>query len=100
LRKNLHFLITLSLILIAVYLDAGSGKDINIRLLVAFPGALLSGVGLVFYSRIVSPFSKKVAANFVFAGSFMFCCAMLTGIVPSDVIFIKILSPQILPVNK
>ena len=78
--------LTLSLILFAVYLDAGSGKDINIRLLVAFPGALLSGVGLVFYSRIVSPFSKKVAANFVFAGSFMICYAVLTGIVPSDVI--------------
>ncbi len=76
----------LSLILFAAYLDAGSGKDINTRLLVAFPGGLLSGIGLVIYSRIVRTFSKKVAVNFILAGSFMICYALLTGIVPSDVI--------------
>ncbi len=76
----------LSLILFAAYLDAGSGKDINTRLLVAFPGGLLSGIGLVIYSRTVRTFSKKVAVNFILAGSFMICYALLTGIVPSDVI--------------
>ncbi len=76
----------LSLILIAAYLDLGSGKDINTRLLVAFPGGLLSGIGLVAYSRIVRTFSRNAAINFILAGSFMICYSHLTGVIPSDVI--------------
>lgn len=84
--KALIGIFALILILFAAYLDVGTGKDINTRLLVAFPGGLLSGIGLVIYSRIVRTFSKKVAVNFIFAGSFMICYALLTGIVPSDVV--------------
>ncbi len=76
----------LSLILVAAYLDLGSGKDINTRLLVAFPGGLLSGIGLVAYSRIVRTFSRNAALNFILAGSFMICYSLLTGVIPSDVI--------------
>ncbi len=76
----------LSLILIALYYDAGTGKDINTRSFVAFPGGLLSGIGLIMYSRTVRTFSANVAKNFIFAGSFMICYAILTGVIPSDVV--------------
>jgi len=76
----------LSLILVTTYLDIGTGKDITTRIFVAFPGGLLSGIGLVMYSRTVRPFSRNVAINFIFAGSFMICYALLTGMIPSDVI--------------
>jgi signal transduction histidine kinase len=79
-------ILALSLILIAVYFDLGSGNDINTRRFVAFPGGLLSGFGLVLYSRVVKTFSRNVAINFIFAGSFMICYSLLSGIVPSDVI--------------
>jgi two-component system NtrC family sensor kinase len=75
-----------SLILVAVYLDFQIGKDTNTRNLVAFPGGLLSGIGLMIYSRTVRAFSENVAINFILAGSFMVCYSFLTGVVPSDVI--------------
>ncbi|WP_136809890.1 sensor histidine kinase [Desulfosediminicola flagellatus] len=73
-----------ALILLAISIDLKGGTDINVRRMVAFPGGLLSGIGLIFYSRTVKPFSKKVAANFIFAGVFMICYAVFTGIIPSD----------------
>ena len=76
----------LSLILVAAYLDFGSGRDTNTRHFVAFPGGLLSGIGLVIYSRTVRPFSENVAVNFILAGSCMICYAFLTGVVASGAI--------------
>lgn len=76
----------LFLIIIVTYLDLGSGTDVYTRLLLAFPGGLLSGVGLMKYSGIVRTFSRNVATNFILAGSCMICYAFLTGVVPSDVI--------------
>jgi two-component system NtrC family sensor kinase len=76
----------LSLIVVAASLDLGSGTDIYTRLFLAFPGGLLSGVGLVKYSGVVRSFSQNVATNFILAGSCMTCYAFLTGVVPSEVI--------------
>lgn len=76
----------LSLILVTAYLDLGSEKDIYTRVFVAFPGGLLSGIGLVMYSRTVRAFSQDVANNFIFAGSCMVCYSILTGLISSDVI--------------
>ena len=76
----------LSLILVTTYFDLGSGQDITTRMFVAFPGGLLSGIGLIMYSRTVRSFSRNVAINFIFAGSCMICYAILTGVIPSDVI--------------
>lgn len=84
--KVLVGVLAISLTTVATYLDLGSGGDIHTRQLLAFPGGLLSGVGLVKYSKVVRAFSRKVATNFILAGSFMTCYAFLTGIVPSDVI--------------
>ena len=84
--KALVGILALSLILFAAYLDLGSGNDINTRLLVAFPGGLLSGIGLVLYSRTVRNFSSSVAANFILAGSCMVCYAVLSGLIPSEVV--------------
>lgn len=76
----------LSLIMVATYLDFEMGKDTHIRNFVAFPGGLLSGIGLVLYSRTVRTFSENVAINFIMAGSCMVCYAFLTSVVPSAVI--------------
>jgi signal transduction histidine kinase len=76
----------LSLILFAAYLDLGSGYDINTRLLVAFPGGLLSGIGLVLYSRTVRNFSSSAATNFILAGSCMVCYAVVSGLIPSEAV--------------
>ncbi len=77
---------SLSLVLFAAYLDLGSGKDIYTRHLVAFPGGLMSGIGLILYSRTVRNFSSNTAVNFILAGSCTICYAILSGLVPSYVI--------------
>ena len=74
----------LALIITAFLLDLRSGGDHNTRLLIAFPGGLMAGVGLVMYSRTVRSFSENVAVNFIAAGSFMVCYAVLTGLLHSD----------------
>ncbi len=84
--KGLVGAFALTLILSAAYLDFGSGNDINTRLLVAFPGGLSSGIGLVLYSRTVRNFSSSVAINFILAGSCMTCYAVLSGLIPSEAV--------------
>jgi two-component system, NtrC family, sensor kinase len=84
--KALIGISSLTLIVAAIYFDLGNGKDINTRMFVALPGGLLSGIGLIMYSRTVRTFSKNVAINFIFAGSFMVCYAISSGIIPSNVI--------------
>jgi len=74
----------LGLIVAAMVLDIRSDTDINVRRIVAFPGGLLAGIGLILYSRTVQSFSRKVAVNFILAGGFMICYAIFTGIIPSD----------------
>jgi len=76
----------LSLFVATIYFDIKSGKDINTRIFVAFPGGLLSGIGLIMYSRTARTFSKNVAINFIFAGSFMIGYSILSGIIPSNVV--------------
>ncbi len=76
----------LMLILGAMYFDLDSGKDINVRRFIAFPGGLLAGIGLIIYSRTVRSFSVKVAGNFIVAGICMTFYALFTGIIPSDFI--------------
>jgi len=76
----------LSVILVALYYDFVNGTDMNTRVCVAFPGGLLSGIGLILYARTVGPFSRKRARNFVYAGSFMICYAVLSGLVTSETI--------------
>jgi signal transduction histidine kinase len=84
--KVLAGAVALSLILFAAYLDLDSIGNINTRLLVAFPGGMLSGVGLILYSRTVRAFSGNVAVNFILAGSCMICYAVFTGLIPSNVV--------------
>jgi signal transduction histidine kinase len=70
----------------AIYFDLDGGTDNNVRRFVAFPGGLLSGVGLIIYSHTVRSFSARVAGNFILAGVCMIFYALFTGIIPSDVI--------------
>lgn len=76
----------LALIFFAAYLDFGSGGNIYTRLLVALPGGLLSGIGLILYSRTVSVFSRKTATHFILAGSCMIGYAVLSGTLSSHVV--------------
>jgi hypothetical protein len=79
--KGLVGLAAMSVAAVAAFLDFGSGTDIYTRQLLAFPGGLLSGIGLIKYSRVVRSFSKAVATNFILAGTFMICYAFLTGVI-------------------
>ncbi len=95
LYKSLVAAVALTLLLFAIWSDAGSGKDVNVRLFVAFPGGMLSGIGLMLYSRTVRSFSTNVAKNFILAGGFMCCYAVLSGLVPSDAI-VPVLNVQVI----
>ncbi len=74
----------LALTIWAIVIDFRSGHDINVRRIVALPGGLLAGLGLIIYSRTVRTFSIKVSRNFVLAGSLMVCYAIFTGALSSD----------------
>lgn len=67
----------------AARLDFFRGGDGMTRMFVAFPGALLAGFGLIVYSKVVRPFSREVAANFIAAGVCMVIYSLLTGLVSS-----------------
>lgn len=84
--KALVGFLALSLIAYAFILDLGSNRDIYTRYLIAFPGGLLSGVGLILYSRKVRTFSSNAATQFILAGSCMIAYAVLSGLVPSEFI--------------
>ncbi|KJS00328.1 MAG: hypothetical protein VR65_12415 [Desulfobulbaceae bacterium BRH_c16a] len=81
--KALVGAVALALIFFAAYLDLGTGGNINTRLFVAFPGSILSGIGLILYSRTVRAFSSKTATHFILAGSCMICYAFLSGTLSS-----------------
>ena len=76
----------LAVILFAAWLDLGSGRDTYTRMLVAFPGGMLAGIGLILYSRTVRTFSGSTATNFILAGSCMVSYAIFTGLIPSDAV--------------
>lgn len=84
--KTLIGISALSLIVATIYFDIGSGKDVNTRIFVAFPGGLLAGIGLIMYSRTARTFSKNVAINFIFAGSFMIGYSIFSGLIASNVV--------------
>ncbi|MFW2368910.1 MAG: hypothetical protein ACN4GW_21030, partial [Desulforhopalus sp.] len=84
--KSLIAALLLVAICSTIYMDYSTGQDIYIRRFIAFPGGILSGIGLILYSRTVRPLSLAVARNFILAGIFMCCYALLTGIFPSDMI--------------
>jgi two-component system, NtrC family, sensor kinase len=82
--KTLIGVIVLSTISIAFLLDCRSGREVYLRLLVAIPSGLLSGIGLIMYARTVRSFSRNVAMNFILAGSIMLCYALASGPVPTS----------------
>lgn len=73
----------LALALVAARLDFSRGGDTLTRFLLAFPGALLSGIGLILYSKVVRPLSRHVAINFIAAGVCMMVYSALTGLISS-----------------
>ena len=85
--KALIGVIALSTISFAFLLDCRVGREMYLRLLVAIPSGLLSGIGLIMYARTVRPFSRNVAMKFILAGSIMLCYALASGPIPiSEVI--------------
>ena len=57
--------------------------DFRIRNLIALPGALLSGTGLILYSGTVRAVSRKGALNFTGAGISLIVYGIFTGLIPS-----------------
>lgn len=60
-----------------------STADIKVRNFIGFPGAIISSLGLIFYSRTVHHISNKGALNFIGAGVSLACYGVFTGLVPS-----------------
>jgi len=84
--KTLIGAIVLFMISFAFLLDCSSGREMYLRLLVAIPSGLLSGIGLIMYARTVRPISRNVAMNFILAGSTMVCYALASGPLPTFVV--------------
>lgn len=57
--------------------------DLRIRNFIGFPGAIISGLGLILYSQTVRHISRRGALNFVGAGISLACYGVLAGLVPS-----------------
>lgn len=57
--------------------------DARIRNFIGLPGAIISGIGLLFYSRSLKDISEKGAWNFSGAGYALMVYGILTGIIPS-----------------
>jgi len=60
--------------------------DLRIRNLIGLPGALLSGLGFILYSRTVRSISRKGALNFTGAGLSLMAYGLFTGAIPSKTI--------------
>lgn len=90
-KKQLYLLLpVLVLLFIAtLYRNHGgadfsfSGVDLSIRNFIGFPGAIISGLGLMLYSRTVRHVSRRGALHFAGAGFSLACYGALAGLVAS-----------------
>ncbi len=76
------------LLVVSIFNGEGTGfslalVDLRIRNLIGFPGALISGLGLVLYSQTVRHISRRGALHFVGAGVSLACYGVLAGLIPS-----------------
>ena len=81
-------LILLLLMAIFPFHDSLSNADFSfinsrIRNFIGLPAAVCSGLGLILYSRTLTPISSKGARNFVGAGISLMTYGFLTGVIPS-----------------
>jgi len=60
--------------------------DFRIRNLIGLPGAILSGLGFILYSRTVRNVSRKGAFNFSGAGVSLIIYGLFTGAIPSGTV--------------
>lgn len=72
-----------------------SNADIRARNFVGFPGAVITGLGFLFYSRTVRQISRPGAISFAGAGYSMIGYGVLAGLVPSG----TTLPPGAIPVE-
>jgi len=70
----------------AAHSDYFKFADVQSRNLIGFPGALSSGLGLIFFSNTVRNASDKGALNFLGAGVSLIIYGVFMGIVPSGAI--------------
>ncbi len=70
----------------AVHTDFFKFADLRSRNLIGFPGALSSGLGLVFFSKTVRNISDRGALNFFGAGVSLIIYGIFTGTIPSGTI--------------
>jgi len=81
-------LILLLLMAIFPFHDSLSNADFSfinsrIRNFIGLPAAVCAGLGLILYSRTLTPISNKGAKNFVGAGICLMTYGFLTGVIPS-----------------
>jgi len=92
-KKGLVYLIPL-LLAVAIILSVPLAKesvsifplsaaDIKVRNFIGFPGAIISCLGLILYSRTVHHISNKGALNFIGAGISLAFYGVFAGLVPS-----------------
>lgn len=76
----------LLLTMYSVYHDYQGNGDLRIRLFIALPGGVLSGCGMLLYSKTVRHLSPVGAAHFIAAGIAMIVYAVLAGGIPSNAV--------------
>jgi signal transduction histidine kinase len=57
--------------------------DFRLRNFIGFPGALLAGLGFIYYSRTIRHLSERGARNFTGAGFCLIAYGVLAGLIPS-----------------
>ena len=84
-KSKVMFLIFISgVIFVAIYINYLKPESMSVRYLLGFTGGLLSGVGMINYSKTLRHISATGAKNFIRAGIFLILYAIFTGVIPSN----------------
>lgn len=60
--------------------------DLRMRNFIGFPAALLAGIGLIGYARVVRDINNIVSRNFILAGLVVMVYGVLAGLVPTGTV--------------
>ncbi|PLX66717.1 MAG: hypothetical protein C0603_10970 [Denitrovibrio sp.] len=82
-HKIIFWLGIIFVILASVFISYKNPDSMSVRYFVGFTGALISGIGMINYSKTLRHISEIGARNFIGAGVFFMLYAVFTGIIPS-----------------
>jgi signal transduction histidine kinase len=83
-RKLLFCLAVTVGAMFVIYNDYIKTTNIYVRLFIAFPGAMLAGVGMIMYSSTVKHISESGAKNFILGGISIIIYGVLSGLIQSS----------------